>query len=257
MKSRKFRELRGVAESARLALAPTLATNALVAWVWTVGYPPEGADWGAWGMIVLMGLCFYLFGMWENDRVDARWDARRGLDRPVPRGDVSVWTLRWMSMVAGTLALILSGAVGGNVLLGLLLISVIIFYNWMHKHWLKVSLVLMGGVRGGWAFLACVAAMVQVSGGMDFDTLMSLKLLREDILWYPLSLAFFTMICTWVAQGESDSPVRKKLAVALLSAMCLHDVVWLVCLQAWGMCAVAVALYGLVLLLRLLKQKVS
>lgn len=256
MKNRNYRELKGVAESARLALAPTLATNALVAWVWTAGQIPEGNEWTGWCMIVLMGLCFYLYGMWENDRLDARWDARHGLDRPVPRGDVSVWTLRWLSMVAGTLGLILSGAVGGNVLLGLLLIAVIIFYNWMHKQWSKVALVLMGGSRGVWAFLACVAALVQISG-MSFDALIGEKLLMYNILWYPASLALYTMICTWVAQGETESPTRKKFAVALLSGMCLHDAVWLACLQAWSACGMAFGVYGLVLLLRLLKQKVS
>lgn len=85
------RLLRGVIRSSRPANIPTLFTNAAVAWAAVRGaeLPPAGLYAG----VVLMGVCFYLYGMWENDRVDARWDASRYPDRPVPCGAVSVSVL--------------------------------------------------------------------------------------------------------------------------------------------------------------------
>ena len=102
------RLLRGVIRSSRPANIPTLFTNAAVAWAAVRGaeLPPAGLYAG----VVLMGLCFYLYGMWENDRVDARWDASRYPDRPVPCGAVSVSVLRLLSLVAGLSGLVLNMA---------------------------------------------------------------------------------------------------------------------------------------------------
>ena len=110
------RLLRGVVRSSRPANIPTLFTNAAVAWAAVRGaeLPPAGLYAG----VVLMGLCFYLYGMWENDRVDARWDASRYPDRPVPCGAVSVSVLRLLSLVAGLSGLVLNMALGGEFAAG-------------------------------------------------------------------------------------------------------------------------------------------
>lgn len=71
-----------------------------------------------------MGLCFYLYGMWENDRVDARWDAALS-GPPVPCGAVSVSVLRLLSLAAGLSGLVLNMALGGEFAVGALLLIVI------------------------------------------------------------------------------------------------------------------------------------
>lgn len=106
------RLLQGVVRSARPANIPTLFTNAAAAWA-----AIRGGEWpfpGVYLGVVLMGLCFYLYGMWENDRVDARWDASRYPDRPVPCGAVSVSSLRALSLLAGLSGLVLNMALGGE-----------------------------------------------------------------------------------------------------------------------------------------------
>lgn len=137
------RLLRGVIRSSRPANIPTLFTNAAVAWAAVRGaeLPPAGLYAG----VVLMGVCFYLYGMWENDRVDARWDASRYPDRPVPCGAVSVSVLRLLSLVAGLSGLVLNMALGGEFAAGAVLLIVISLYNMFHKLW-SGSVFLMGAV---------------------------------------------------------------------------------------------------------------
>ena len=145
------RLLRGVIRSSRPANIPTLFTNAAVAWAAVRGaeLPPAGLYAG----VVLMGLCFYLYGMWENDRVDARWDASRYPDRPVPCGAVSVSVLRLLSLVAGLSGLVLNMALGGEFAAGAVLLIVISLYNMFHKLW-SGSVFLMGLCRGLWVLAA-------------------------------------------------------------------------------------------------------
>ena len=140
------RLLRGVLRSSRPANIPTLFTNAAAAWASVRGAElPLPALYGG---VVLMGLCFYLYGMWENDRVDARWDAARYPDRPVPCGAVSVSVLRLLSLATGLSGLVLNMALGGEFAVGALLLIVISLYNVFHKLW-SGSIVLMGLCRGG------------------------------------------------------------------------------------------------------------
>ena len=121
------RLLRGVLRSSRPANIPTLFTNAAAAWASVRGAElPLPALYGG---VVLMGLCFYLYGMWENDRVDARWDAARYPDRPVPCGAVSVSVLRLLSLATGLSGLVLNMALGGEFAVGALLLIVISLYN--------------------------------------------------------------------------------------------------------------------------------
>lgn len=117
------RLLRGVLRSSRPANIPTLFTNAAAAWASVRG--AELPPLALYGGVVLMGLCFYLYGMWENDRVDARWDAARYPDRPVPCGAVSVSVLRLLSLAAGLSGLVLNMALGGEFAVGALLLIVI------------------------------------------------------------------------------------------------------------------------------------
>lgn len=103
--------------------------------------------------VVLTGLFFYLYGMWENDRVDARWDASRYPDRPVPCGAVSTSFLRAIALMAGLAGLVLNMLLGGEFAVGALLLIVISLYNMFHKFW-SGSILLMGLCRGLWVTAA-------------------------------------------------------------------------------------------------------
>ena len=208
------RLLRGVLRSSRPANIPTLFTNAAAAWASVRG--AELPPLALYGGVVLMGLCFYLYGMWENDRVDARWDAARYPDRPVPCGAVSVSVLRLVSWAAGLSGLVLNMALGGEFAVGALLLIVISLYNVFHKLW-SGSIVLMGLCRGVWVLAAGLA--FARSGGES--------VLPPALLWYAFGLFLFTCVISAVARREAGRPRVQRAVTVLLSGMCLFDAVWL------------------------------
>lgn len=205
--------LQGVVRSSRPANIPTLLTNAAAAWAAVRGaaLPPAGLYAG----VALMGLCFYLYGMWENDRVDARWDASRYPDRPVPCGAVSVSALRLLSLVAGLSGLVLNMALGGEFAAGAFLLIVISLYNVFHKLW-SGSVFLMGLCRGLWVL---AAGLVFAHGGE--------AALPAALLWYVLGLFMFTCVISLVARREAGQPRVQAAVGLLLSGMCLFDALWL------------------------------
>lgn len=208
------RLLRGVLRSSRPANIPTLFTNAAAAWASVRGaeLPPPALYAG----VALMGLCFYLYGMWENDRVDAGWDASRYPDRPVPCGAVSVSVLRLLSLAAGLSGLLLNMALGGEFAVGALLLVVISLYNVFHKLW-SGSIVLMGLCRGVWALAA----------GLAFARAGGESVLPPALLWYAFGLFLFTCVISAAARREAGRPRVQTAVVVLLSGMCLFDAVWL------------------------------
>ena len=211
------RLLRGVLRSSRPANIPTLFTNAAAAWASVRG--AELPPLALYGGVVLMGLCFYLYGMWENDRVDARWDASRYPDRPVPCGAVSVSVLRLLSLVAGLSGLVLNMALGGEFAAGAVLLIVISLYNMFHKLW-SGSVFLMGLCRGLWVLAA----------GLVFAHAAGDSVLPASLLWYAFGLFVFTCLISMVARREAGRPRVQAAVVLLLSGMCLFDAVWLLCL---------------------------
>lgn len=217
------RLLRGVVRSSRPANIPTLFTNAAAAWAAVRGMelPPAGLYAG----VVLIGLCFYLYGMWENDRVDARWDASRYPDRPVPCGAVSVSVLRLLSLVAGLSGLVLNMALGGEFAVGALLLIVISLYNMFHKLW-SGSIFLMGLCRGLWVLTAGLVFAQPGGGGAE---------LPAPLLWYAFGLFVFTCVISFVARREAGRPRVQAAVGLLLSGMCLFDAAWLLFLgsQLW------------------------
>ncbi len=82
--------------------------------------PPAGLYAG----VVLMGCAFYLYGMWENDRVDARWDASVIRTVPAVRRGERV-RAEAVSLVAGLSGLVLNMALGGEFAAGAVLLIVI------------------------------------------------------------------------------------------------------------------------------------
>lgn len=246
------RSVKGIIQSARLGMAPTLLTNAMVAWACVYFHRPFGGQWYELALVVLMGLCFFLYGMWENDRVDARWDGKHRPNRPVPRGDVSVWTLRLASLAAGLTGLVLSAFLSGSPLPGALLLIVITLYNWLHKAF-GFSIILMGTCRGIWVMLAAMSAYMFTGAGIGSFA----EGMGDTAHYYAYSLTFYTIIASWIARGEAHNPKRKAVAGFLLSGMSLHDTVWLLCLGQYLLAAIAVACYGASLVLRKLKQRTT
>lgn len=232
------RLLRGVVRSSRPANIPTLFTNAAAAWASVRGaeLPPAGLYAG----VVLMGLCFYLYGMWENDRVDARWDASLYPDRPVPCGAVSVSVLRLLSLVAGLSGLVLNMALGGEFAAGAVLLIVICLYNAFHKLW-GGSIVLMGLCRGVWV-LAAGLVFAQAAGG---------AVPPPALLWYAFGLFVFTCVVSVVARREAGRPRVQAAVALLLSGMCLFDAVWLLCLRSMLWIGAVLVWAGTLLLQRL------
>lgn len=226
--------LRGIVRSARPANIPTLFTNAAVAWMLTGCHGTAGL----YAAVVLMGLCFYLYGMWENDRVDARWDAVRYPDRPVPCGEVGTAALRMMALGAGLCGLVLNLALGGWFVAGALLLIVISLYNLLHKSWAG-AVVLMGLCRGLWV-LCAGAIFVHVSGGDS---------LPVGMLWYAGGLFAFTCVISIVARREAGRPAVQAAVGVLLSGMCLFDALWLFGGGSW-LAVAAVALWGVARLLQ-------
>lgn len=242
----------GLLRSARPVLVPTLLTNAFTAWVAINHDAPSGMEWVSYALIVAAGLCFYLYGMWENDRLDARWDMKFRRDKPIPRGEVSVGTLRIAGMLAGICALVLCGIQSREgVELGIVLMLVIILYNWLHKV-RPESVVLMGLCRGGWVMLAGMLAFQSVSqgGSEDFFSAVAGDSLMK---WYALSLAVYTIAISLMARGEAGNSTRRRWVGLFLSSMCLHDFVWLAVLKAsWGILAFALVCYACSLALKYL-----
>lgn len=214
------RLLHGVVRSARPANIPTLLTNAAAAWAAVCG--PAWPSAGLYAGVVLMGLSFYLYGMWENDRVDAGWDAARYPDRPVPCGAVSPAALRALALLAGLSGLVLNMELGGTFVVGAFLLIVISLYNMLHKLWAG-SVVLMGLCRALWALAA----------GLVFSHAAGNVALSASVVWYAGLLGAFTCVISLIARRETGRPRLQATVGVLLSGMCLFDALWLFFFGSW------------------------
>ena len=238
----------GLLRSARIVLIPTLFTNAMVAWVAVRHDFPSLGEWGSYAFIVATGLCFYLFGMWYNDRVDAEWDRVHRPDKPVPQGQVSVKALSNACILVLVLGYLFcriqfyhSSPWFASFFI-FFLPALIFLYHWMHKK-RPEAVVIMGLCRGVWVMAAGVFALCAVQKGGEINLLSPKLFLLE---WYAASLCVYTTIASCVARGESASAKRKKWAGILLSFMCFHDMAWLAILtRAWEMPVFALACYGI------------
>lgn len=247
-----IRTFKGLVRSARLGMAPTLIANAVAAWGVLTFALPNGAQWGMIGQVVLMGLLFFLYGMWENDRIDARWDAVHRPGRPVPKGEVTVWTLRIASFFVGFAGLIDAAVLLGTPWPGALLLVVITLYNWLHKSFAG-SLVLMGLCRGIWVLCALMAYW----NFLGLPISLSHLFLIPTAPAYAASLTLYTIIASMVARGEAGHPRRKALAGFLLSGMSIHDAIWLACLGQYMLAAIALSCRVLSQILSVLRQRTT
>jgi 4-hydroxybenzoate polyprenyltransferase len=139
---------------ARVSNLPTVWSN-VVAGSLSAGVA-SGLGPGAPRVVVAASL-FYTGGMLLNDAFDAAFDREARPERPIPNGDVPRGEVfaAGAALLAGGLAL-LSGS-RPAVLLGLILIGAIVFYDARHKRQRFAPLV-MGACRGLVYLIAATAA---------------------------------------------------------------------------------------------------
>ncbi|OYW76157.1 MAG: hypothetical protein B7Z37_09985 [Verrucomicrobia bacterium 12-59-8] len=127
---------------ARISNLPTAWTNVTAAWLLAGGALLDVRL--AW--LILAGSLLYTGGMILNDAADVKFDREHRKERPIPSGEVGLWTA-WavggsMLFVGGVIAL----GYGANPQITGLLVAAIVFYDLYHKQWTG-SVIIMGACR--------------------------------------------------------------------------------------------------------------
>lgn len=185
---------------ARISNSPTVMSNTLA------GAAIGGATWldgGRAGLVAIAMVLFYTAGMYLNDVLDYAVDCRERPERPLPAGIVS-------RPAAVVVVLALFG--GGSLLLwniglgpflsSLVLIAVIICYDWWHKL-NPLSPLLMALCRG----MVYVTAFLAFSG----QSLFNLNLLIPGCL-----LVCYVIGLTAIAKTERRPSVASVTVVGML-----------------------------------------
>jgi hypothetical protein len=132
----------------RTSNLPTIWTNVLTGTVLT---NPQFDRLTLFTAAIALSL-LYIAGMFLNDVYDLEWDRRHQPGRPLVRGEAGINETLGFSIAFVITAVVLLGLVSGMerglpVLLSTAaLITLIILYDWKHKHW-SFSPWLMGGCR--------------------------------------------------------------------------------------------------------------
>lgn len=176
-----FSAVRVWADLARAGNFPSIASNVLAALVLSSASGPHWPEAGPLALAVLAGCLIYAGGATLNDVADAGFDATHRRERPIPRGAIgraAAGILGGVQLVAGAILLL---GMGAGPLPVLLLVGVIIAYDWLHKRWTG-SVWLMGGCRmmlaaavaslpghamAAPAFLAWIAALFLYVAGLS------------------------------------------------------------------------------------------
>lgn len=189
------------AELARVSNVPTCISNSLVGCAIAAGgglFP-----WSSVPPVAGAVCLFYVAGMILNDVFDRRIDALERPERPIPSGRVGVVEAWGLSAAAIFLGLGLLVRMSLPALyFGLLLIGLILLYDWLHKRH-PASVLLMG---------ACRSTVYFVSGAA-----ISWPLNTYLTAWLASTLGLYTVSITIVARSENRGVLdrRRWLAVAL------------------------------------------
>lgn len=220
--------------SSRPGVIPSVFSNLMLGWCLGGGlqaFVRSGCfPWDDVLIILLGGFCFYLYGMWGNDFIDADWDARNRARRPVPLGMIRRPTLGICTVGAAVAGLFFVHSVEAVIL-----VMIITLYNVTHKYW-SGSVVFMGACRGMLVLMAAGAA----AGERNF-------LLIPCVI----ALTLYVAGVTWWAREENKFPERIRTVGILLSWIPLWDGVWL---AAAGMYIPAVIAAGLFLMAKVLRK---
>jgi 4-hydroxybenzoate polyprenyltransferase len=207
-RGRVFGKLRTLLILGRVSNLPTVWSNCLAGWL--LG---GGERWVEWIWLCVGGSALYVGGMFLNDAVDARFDARFRPERPIPAGAISaraVWLLAGGALVAGMGVLAAFGV--QTTALALLLAATIVVYDMTHKA-IGFAPLLMAACR---FYLYLVAASVGDAGVTGWS------------VWGAVALASYVVGLSYVAQRESaPGPLRHGplllLAVPLVLGWIAND----------------------------------
>ena len=178
--------LRTLGELSRLPNVPSVCTNLISAWV------ISGGQW-SFRLIPLLfgGTLLYAFGTALNDAIDARFDAEKRPERPLPSGRISMMGLWIFITITGLVGLLTITWLGGaSVVWALTLIATIVAYDAVHKHW-SGGCVLMGSCR----WLLYFAGASAATGDLSFT---------EPVLLWATVLGSYIVGLTLYAREEAD-----------------------------------------------------
>jgi 4-hydroxybenzoate polyprenyltransferase len=206
----------------RVSNLPTVWMNVLTAAVLS------GIDfeYSSLGLLLVSLSCFYCGGMCLNDVFDRNFDADHQPFRPIPAKQISVAEASWWcgALFAAAIGLLLLAPYPGSVLPGLLLLALIVAYDYFHKHFAG-SVLLMASTRMMVFVVTAWAMSNQVSG----------------LVWIGAAAQFaYTLLLTAVARFENarGEPFSFPLIPRLIAGMPILDGVvlailvsplWLVC----------------------------
>ena len=137
---------RALLDMARAGNLPSVASNVIAALVLS---GPAGAAWPSGGQLVqalVAGFLLYAGGATLNDVADADFDRKHRPERAIPTGVFSrnsALIVGAIQMALGMAILIRAGAAPWALVV---LVVVILAYDWLHKRWAG-SVVLMAGCR--------------------------------------------------------------------------------------------------------------
>lgn len=274
--------LRTALRLGRVSNLPTVWTNALAGAVLAVG---AGVPAGSLLVAALALSLFYLGGMWLNDAFDAEIDAAERSTRPIPSGEIGRGTV---FLVGG--ALLLLGAALAAVLgaaaavAGVALAGAILLYDAIHKR-TELAPLVMGATRflcyalaalavgalpgaallGAAGLLAYVVGLTYAARQEAYDRLERAWPLA--VLAAPLVVALLMsgggalalLLCAALAlvmglalrllfrRQRGDVP---RAVVTLIAGISLYDAALIAGAGAVGWALLAVAAFGLTLLLQ-------
>lgn len=189
----------------RISNLPTVWTNAFA------GFALSGGWLSPLPLLLVLGAVSlaYVGGMFLNDAFDAEIDRRERPERPIPSGRVSrkaVFSVGSAMLAAGVLGLAIVGILSGTGLFpaaaGVLLVAVIVLYDWWHKG-NPLSPFLMGLCR----------VLVYVAAGLSVTTH------PPAALWIGAALLLCHLIgLTYIAKQETLGRVANLWPLAFLAA---------------------------------------
>jgi 4-hydroxybenzoate polyprenyltransferase len=204
-------KLRTALRLGRVSNLPTVWTNTLAGAV-LAGAAGYGAQFA---LMLLAFSLFYTGGMFLNDAFDARFDAQRRPERPIPSGEIgarAVFAWGYGMLAAGIAVLAWIGV--APAIAGLTLATAITFYDWHHKQNL-FGPVVMGLCR----------VLVYLGAGL------CITLALPDRLWIGAGLMWCYLIgLTYVAKQENLDRVENLWPLLLLAAPVAGGA-WLVAAQ--------------------------
>ncbi len=183
--------VRAYLELSRLSNIPTCLTNVLV------GCAIGGAmGWRAVTVATLGVMLMYVAGMALNDAFDARVDADRRPERPIPSGRVTcaaAFAYGFTCLALGLAAVSLLGT--APLAFAAALAVCIVLYDLLH-HRLAASVVLMGACRG----LIYPLAAAAVNPGPDWTV----------VGWFSGALTAYVIAFTVIARGEAGEQAGRR-----------------------------------------------